>query len=188
MCVEYPQMIALMSSFQELYETLRSVLLQTMQYLEVLVVSNKDIRVPSTDNRVRVISPPDSTALQVLRNSGASKATAPLLFFLDSGDLLESTALEKSLWWLWSHPEDSWIGGHTVGFGEDKYLWQRGFEEREGFVDENPALTSVLVRKSVFQTLGGFAESVVQGCDEWLFWLKSANSGFWGSTMHEVTL
>jgi glycosyltransferase involved in cell wall biosynthesis len=56
------------------------------------------------DPRVRVVDQPNC-GLPAARNAGVAVSRAPLLFFLDSDDLIAPTALEQLAWTLTTHPE-----------------------------------------------------------------------------------
>ena len=69
---------------------------------------------------------------------GFAAASTEYVFLLDDDDLLEPTALEKTLWFLQSYPEYAFANGWSVGFGAlfgpDSFQCQGV----HGFVPESP--------------------------------------------------
>ena len=119
------------------------------------------------------------------RNTGFRVARTEYVYLLDDDDLIEPTTLEKCVWHLECHPEFAFTKGWSVGFGAQQYLWRRGFEEREQFLESNMVTGSALVRRAAHQHIGGYDESIRQGLEDWDFWLRCADHGLWGSTIPE---
>jgi len=175
-------------------ETARSVLAQSFQRFEWLVVNDVSDdpeslavldEVRELDPRIRVVVHPSNRGLSAARNTAFAHARADLVFLLDDDDLLEPTALEKTLWCLASHPEYAFANGFHVGFGAEEYVWERGFHHGRAFLYHNLATSHALVRRSAFEVAGGFDESVVDGLEDWDFWLRCADRGLWGTTIPE---
>ena len=138
-----------------------------------------------SQHRIRIVHLPKNRGLPHARNLGFRIAAADYVYLLDSDDLIEPTTLEKLLWTLHSSPSLGFASGFTVGFGFNNYTWESGFHEASLFLRENRVTPASLVRKSTHTYVGGFTESDVHGLEDWDFWLKAANSGFWGTTVPE---
>lgn len=134
---------------------------------------------------VRVVRHDQNRGLPASRNSGFQAARAPYVFLLDADDLIEPTTLEKCAWYLHTHPEASFVKGYSVGFGAQRYLWTRGFEEEHAFLSQNQVSCTAMIRRDVHAELGGFDASLRTGPDDWDFWLKAAHAGHWGATIPE---
>ena len=90
-------------------DTIRSVLRQSLQQWEWVIVNDVSddaatLRVLDAlravnDPRVRVVDQANR-GLPAARNAGVAVSRAPLLFFLDSDDLIAPTALEQLAWAL----------------------------------------------------------------------------------------
>lgn len=176
------------------HETAQSVLRQSLQQFEWIIVndgSDDPISLSVLDNyrhadpRIRVLDLPVNSGLPAARNFGVKEAKSPFVLFLDSDDLLEPTAAEKWYWLLKTNPDYSFVKGYTVGFGAFNYLWVRGFFQRKQFLRENLVDVTSLVRKEVVESVEGFDETLKTGFEDWEFWLKCANSGYWGATIPE---
>ena len=175
-------------------QTAQSVIGQTFQQWEWLIVNDASTapeaqrvlsRYRQADPRIKVIDQSANAGPGAARNRAVKMACGDYIVLLDSDDLLEPTAVEKWLWHLESHPEYAFVKGFSVGFGAKNYLWSNGFHNREAFLKENLADLTSLIRKSTFATVGGFAEEMRHGFEDWEFWLRCASHGLWGATVPE---
>ena len=171
-----------------LSEALDSVLSQTFQDFEVIVVDNF-----STDNSMEVIESKRSEKIRVIqfqnngsigaaRNRGVAEANGHFIAFLDSDD-------------LW-HPEKLAIqlrkteGQADISFHDLKLFGAHGFSTFRGWsLGKNPletlasegnplATSSVLARKSVLLEAGGFPEAAeLVSVEDFALWLKLADNG-----------
>lgn len=64
-----------------------------------------------------------------------------------------------------------------MGFGAQQYKWEKGFELGDRFLGENAVTATAMIRKAVFDQIGGFDEGNRKGLEDWDFWLKSADNG-----------
>ncbi len=176
------------------HETARTVLRQSLQAWEWLIINDGSTDTAALDvlnsyrtcdPRIRVIDHPENRGPGVTRNTGFREARTSYVVQLDSDDLLEPTAIEKWYWFLQAYPEYSFVKGYNVGFGEQEYLWQKGFESVTAFLDENQVAVTGMIRREVHQAVGGYDESNRAGLEDWDFWLKCASQGFWGATIPE---
>lgn len=176
-------------------ETAESVFKQTFQQWEWLIVNDcstdpEALKVldkyrNSRDPRVRVIDMDENGGPSRARNFGVSKANTDYVYHLDSDDLIEPTTLEKCFWYLFSHPECPWVNGWSVGFGAEEYLWHFGYGDGQRFLEQNLVTGRTMIRKGVFEAIGGYDPDIKAGAEDWGFWLKAAEKGFWGHTIPE---
>jgi len=177
------------------HETRRCVLEQTLQAFEWIIVNDGSTRPEALqildglrqcgDPRVRVVDHPVNRGLSAARNTGYRNARAPYVFQLDADDLIEPTTLEKLAWLLESRPWVSFAKGLTVGFGAKRYLWKHGFHDGIQFLSRNMCTATAMVRRSVHEGVGGYDEGIRGGFEDWDFWLRCADQGHWGQTLHE---
>jgi glycosyltransferase involved in cell wall biosynthesis len=179
---------------QVFLETAQSMMTQSLQQWEWLIVNDgsdqpEAVRALDSfrtrDPRVRVLDLPANRGLPAARNAGLKEALADKIFFLDSDDLIEPTTLEKLAWCLESYPEYGFCKGLTVGFGAQQYASRVGFEAHKLFLNRNPVTITAMVRQTVLASVDGFDESLRSGLEDWDFWLRCANEGHWGRTVHE---
>jgi glycosyltransferase involved in cell wall biosynthesis len=171
-------------------EAIESVLSQTYPHFEIVVVDDG-----STDNTSEVASgyPPDKVrlirqenkGLSAARNAGLYQSRSEYVVFLDSDDRLLPGALEVGVRELEAHPECAFVSGHIRRIAADgsplrtppqalhkahvegdhyarllryNYIWTPG---------------SVMYRRSVFDSVGGFDPSVNATAD-WDLYLRVA--------------
>ena len=156
----------------ELEETAESVFRQSFQQWEWIIVDDGSTNPVSRarieaqqarDPRVRVLRHPENRGLSAARNTAVSAARAAYVQQLDGDDLLEPTAVEKSLWCLESRPEFAFAKGYCVGFGAAHYLWRRGFHEGDAFLRENLVEPAAMIRRDVYLAIGGHDERIRDG-------------------------
>ena len=178
------------------HETARSIFNQSLQRWEWLIVDDgttdpealqvlETYRQKGSDPRIRVLSLDRNLGPGGARNYAVAQSRAPYILPLDADDLIEPTTLEKCLWFLESFSEYAFVKGHNVGFGEQEYLWTGGFHSGARILHENVGTIVALIRRSVFQAVGGFDESLRQGNEDWDFWLRCADRGHWGGLIPE---
>ncbi len=175
-------------------ETAQSVLQQSFQQWEWIIVNDGSTDEDALsvlasyrvrDPRIRVIDHENNRGLPSARNTGFRAARTPYVVQLDSDDLLEPTAVEQWWWCLESHPELAFVKGYAVGFGDENYLWRRGFHEGPAFLRQNLVDATSMIRVAVHRAVGGADERIRNGFEDWDFWLRCANGGFWGGTIPE---
>lgn len=174
------------------HETAASVFGQSFQAWEWLIINDGSTDPDSLalleeytgkDSRIRVVEHSQNRGLSAARNTGFKEANTPYVVQLDSDDLLEPLALEMWGWFLATHPDYAFVKGYSIGFGALEYLWHQGFHNGKLFLTENPVDATSMIRKSVHAEIAGYDETARGGLEDWDFWLKSANAGFWGTTI-----
>ncbi len=193
-----PPVVSIVTPFHQpgrlFHETARSVSRQSLQQWEWVIVNDASPDPHSLsilhefrnrDPRIRVLDHDRNRGPSAARNTGVRAARADFVFFLDADDLIEPTTLEKSFWCLVSQPGYAFANGWSVGFGAREYLWSKGFEEGPAFLHGNIVTTTAMLRKSRFEAVGGHDETLRDGFEDWDFWLRCADRGFWGATIPE---
>ena len=134
-------------------------------------------RVPS----LTLVERPASGGAAVARNDAAAAARGTYLAFLDSDDTWDATKLEKQAALAASHPEAPGI------FCGVRYAYAER-APRDGIPPPRVTLADLrtanrlagastgLVRREVFQTLGGF-DATLPNCEDWDLWLRLAARG-----------
>jgi glycosyltransferase involved in cell wall biosynthesis len=184
-----------------IHETIASVLAQTVQDLEIIVVDNystdhtKEVVGAFTDQRVRYVSLPERDkplyqhggVIAAARNRGVRESQGELLAFLDSDD----TWAQKKLELQRPHLDDPTITCVATDFepmgdvGHTKrHLFFAPGEpyrdyDHQSVILGNPVMTSsALVRKQDFLEAGGFDESpYFSFIEDWELWVRLARKG-----------
>ncbi len=165
--------------------TIRSVLAQTAPPAEIVVVddgSKEPLDARLAEFRSHILLARQANAGPgAARNRGVSLTEASYLAFLDDDDLWEADKLERQVRFLDEHPECGMVAGEVREFGDGIQLRPKprcGDSPVpdltvEGLLAGNPIATvSVVMRRSVFDAVGGFCESwdcfAVEDYDLWL--------------------
>jgi glycosyltransferase involved in cell wall biosynthesis len=192
-----PPVVSVISSFynahQYFEETFKCVMNQTLQNFEWIIVddcSTNEEAVKLFDglekrsSKIKLFRHEENKGPSAGRNTAISKASGKYLFFLDLDDLIDPTYLEKCAIFLELHPEFSFVNSYSVGFQEQEYLWEHGFEKAEQFIEQNWVTIMLMYRKEDFDALGGFDETL-RFFEDWERWLRAFANGQKGWTIPE---
>ncbi|HEX7088472.1 MAG TPA: glycosyltransferase family A protein [Vicinamibacterales bacterium] len=172
-------------------EAVGSVLAQTVPVSEIVVVNDG-----STDaatcrlladyrrERTRVLHT-ERRGLPAARNAGARETTGEYLCMLDADDLLEPTYVERSLAALQADPELGFASHWLRAFGIDSWEWTPPRIALPGMLLVNPVNGAALMRRAMFDALGGFDETMTDGCEDWEFWIRAISAGWKGTIVPE---
>lgn len=178
-----------------LAETIRSVLAQTLEDFELVIVNDgsKDntlaIAQGFTDNRIRVINKPNS-GVSDSRNVGVAATTAPFIAFLDADDLFEPGKLQACYEALLANPSVSAVANRMALYygpndarNQPAQLYQGSPEpqairnyllELRGTPFVSPSSASV--RRAAFAATGGFDTQLSMSADLDM-WLRLTEQG-----------
>lgn len=145
---------------------------------EVIVVDDG-----STDNRTKEILSTiknhrlirkKNGGLSSARNAGIAEAKGEYLLFLDADNLLTEGYLTKGATVLDNHKEWDIVYGESEKFGrESGFLFTKPFD-LQTLMSYNYIDACCLVRKNLFEELGGFDEEMKIGFEDWEMWLRAA--------------
>lgn len=180
-----------------LQEALDSVLKQSFTDLELLLINDGSTdddydRYAIQDQRIRVIHLA-GTGVSRARNVGMAQSRGEFIAFLDADDLWFPGKLEAQVRYFDSHPDVGVVFGKFIrwpvlpdgGFAPTSSLIQdvaqlsKTEEERSGWLYTRlldgllVGMNTAVVRRSVYEAIGGFNESMRQG-EDYDFWLKAS--------------
>jgi glycosyltransferase involved in cell wall biosynthesis len=130
--------------------------------------------------QIKVFSYPN-TGLSASRNRGIALATGEYITFIDADDLWTPDKLEAQLKALQEHPQAAVAYSWTDWIDESGQVIYGGSHRQVSgdvyahlflgdFIDSG---SNVLIRQSVFDTIGGFNETI-QYSEDWEMWLRIA--------------
>lgn len=142
-----------------LAETIESVLAQTYPAVEVVFIDDG-----STDESIEValrypitVLSQSNQGVSTARNNAAAHATGDFLLFLDSDDLLYPDSLEVMMAALdAAGPKVAYCYGQLQYFGEKNDVFKSANFDPSELSKLNYIQTSVLIKRDVFDEVGGF--------------------------------
>jgi glycosyltransferase involved in cell wall biosynthesis len=178
------------NNLEGLKRTVQSVVNQTWQELEYIVIDGGStdgsvaFLASSSDTIDYCVSEPDNGIYNAL-NKGIQKATGEYLLFLNSGDHFYSDeVLANNVYHLVNYDIIA-FDIHMLGLGHD-FIHKHPDELLFSFLfEETFAHQSVLIRRTLFDTVGRYDENLKIVAD-WKFFIHAIASGHTYKSVHEV--
>ena len=168
---------------QYLAEAVDSVLSQTLQDLEIVVVNDG-----STDEatitllegfgrpRTRIIHTTNN-GLAAARNNGIAQANAPYILPLDADDTIGARYLQLAAEILDTKSDVGIVYSLAEKFGSATGAWKLPDFTPAGMCIENSIFCSALYRKRDWEAVGGYDPSMKYGWEDWDLWLSLVERG-----------
>jgi glycosyltransferase involved in cell wall biosynthesis len=167
---------------QYLDECLRSLLAQTFQDWEAIVVDDVSTMGDTGqtisrlgDKRIRLIRHEYNRGLGAARNTGFRAASSPFILPVDADDCLHPEFLEATVHILLEHPEVDCVHTEFQLFGNSSQIWRFEIRSPREMLEEQwiPG-PGTLMRKSLWSSIGGYSEvPELIGNDDWEFWIRA---------------
>lgn len=163
---------------QYLAETLKSVQNQTYCNLEIIVVDDG-----STDNTKQIVSQwqqrlpffhylwQENQGPSVARNNGIRFATGTYIVCLDADDLIHPQYVERCANYLTTHPNVKLVYTRAQLFGERNEEWILPNYDFTTLLWENMINCAAMYRKVDFNRTVGYNTNMINGLEDWDFWL-----------------
>src|SRR5438067_1269450 len=170
-----------------LEETLQSVLAQTFQQFEIILVDDG-----STDGTSEIIEKFSDRAICLKndhrgpassRNLGLQAARGSFIAFLDADDLWLPTKLEKQVAVMRAHPEYGLItcdasmfcdSGVIATSSKARQPIATGHVLRQLLCSNWVGTSCAMVPRKCLEKVGAFDEEMFNGGEDWMLWLKIA--------------
>ena len=167
-------------------ETLNSVINQTYKNIEIIIVDDGSdektkqcLRMLSSE-KVQIISQ-GNKGLSAARNTGFRVAKGEYVLTIDSDDTVESKFLEKATLLLNKNDILGAVSSHVSVFRNPNRIISihkpRGGELHD-FLFENNSVSFALIRKKVWEEVGGYDEKMRTGFEDWDFWIAITKKGW----------
>jgi glycosyltransferase involved in cell wall biosynthesis len=193
--VTAPRISVLMPCFNHgefIGDAVGSVLSQTCQQFEILVVDDGSTEQATRETLSRLqggkiqVLTTGNRGLPAARNHAARHAAGEFFCALDADDKLAATWFERALQLLDSRPDLAFVSHWLETFGDERWTWTPERCDLPSLLARNAVNGAALVRRSAFESVGGYDEEMRQGCEDWDLWLRLVEAGHAGTIVPEV--
>lgn len=168
-------------------ETVQSVLDQTFQDLEIIIVddgSNEATKRVLTDiknEKCKVITQ-SNQGLSTARNNGIKASNGSYILVLDGDDTVDALFLQKAVTVLDKNQFIGAVSSYCNLFIDNHQIVHRHLPKGGGvsdFLFDNNSVSFALIRKKCWEEIGGYDEQMKNGFEDWEFWIALTKRG-WG--------
>jgi glycosyltransferase involved in cell wall biosynthesis len=172
-------------------EAVDSVLAQSFRDFELVIVDDG-----STDDEtcrrlddyqrqaIRVIRSANR-GLPAARNLGIAHTRGRYVCAVDADDVLEPALLERSVSVLESDPSVAFVSHWLRAFGDETWEWTPSLCDFPALLDTNTVNGAAVVRREILSAIGGFDETMRDGCEDWDLWITIVERGGVGRILPE---
>lgn len=115
--------------------------------------------------------------MSAARNAGINAATADLYIALDADDILNLEFIDKAHQVINSNMNIGVVYGNCEYFGEKTGVDKKNFDSISQLYLNGINITA-LVRKKAWEECGGFDEKMLEGYEDWEFWIHVLKFGW----------
>jgi ABC-2 type transport system ATP-binding protein len=178
---------------QYLDEAVQSVLEQTFQDFEIIIV-NDGSNDPETNRLIADYDRPktrvfttENRGVAAARNFAIDHATGQYLCALDADDRLDRTYFEKAVQILDENAEIAFVSCWLRTFGDEEWPWNPDRCDLIKLLAECTVCTAALVRREAVIAVGGYDPALVlQGNEDWDLWISLVEQGYRGTIIPEA--
>jgi O-antigen biosynthesis protein len=176
-------------------ETVDSVLGQTFQDFEYIIVNdgsdkiNTDTLHDIKNKKLKIIDHPGNLGKgspAAARNTGIKEARGRYVICLDADDILDPTYVEKLVIAIETDPGVSMVTTNLRLFGESEGVYDFGSYRPKKMIKENQISTASIFIREAWEDVGGYSAGI--GYEDWEYWIKLTEKGFFGKNIHEPLL
>src|SRR5205085_1432810 len=110
----------------------------------------------------------------------AAHARGDVFCALDADDRLAPTWFETALRVLDQRPAVAFVSHWLETFGDEHWRWTPQRCDLTALLARNTVNGAALVRRTAFEAVGGYDETMRRGCEDWDFWLRLVVGGHEG--------
>jgi len=165
-------------------EAVDSILNQTFQDFEIIIVndgSNDKFSISKLKNynkpKTKVISIKNGGPSKA-RNVGIKNARGKYMLTLDADDKFHPSFLKKAVKILENNKDIGVVTCILQEFGERNKMWNPRGGNVKDFLIENNCCSGALFRKECWEMTGGYNETLLEGYEDWDFWILVTSKGW----------
>ena len=173
-------------------EAVDSVFAQTFQDFDIVIIDDGSTDEATTRRlqrydrpRTRVLRT-ENRGLPAARNVGLRHTAASYVCALDADDRLAPACLERSVGVLDGDPSLAFASHWVQTFGDEAREWKPERCDLAAVLDMNTINGAALTRRDAILAVGGWDESMRDGCEDWDLWLTLLERGYRGTIIPEV--
>ena len=123
----------------------------------------------------------ENHGLSAARNLGISHARGELISCLDADDMFDAQWLELAVARIDAEPDLAFVSHWLEAFGDEHGPWTPGRSDLTALLDQNVFNGAAMFRRPLVDAVGGFDESMRDGCEDWEFWIRVMEAGHRGA-------
>lgn len=120
------------------------------------------------------------------RNAALARARGEFLCAVDSDDRVLETWFEDAIAVLDREPALSFVSHWLRAFGDEDWEWRPEGCDLPSVLDTFNLNGAALVRRAALEAVGGYDESMAQGCEDWDLWIRLVAAGHRGVILPRV--
>ena len=173
-------------------ESVDSVLKQTYTDFEILVVNDGStdgdtrLRLDGLERPQTRVIHSENRGLSGARNLGILHSTGRYICSVDADDRLAPNWLDRAVALLDGDSGLTFVSHWLETFGDERWDWKPGRCDLGMLLDFNVVNGAALFRREIVDAIGGFDESMREGCEDWEFWIRVTEAGYRGAIVPEV--
>ena len=167
-------------------ETLEHLKKQTFQNFEIIIVNDGSTDLKTLDIFKKIDLDPSINILHKpngrmssARNFGVKHAKGKFIAALDADDFFHPSFFEKAIKILNEKEDIAVVTSYMQLFGDYKKVSKPRGGNEYNFLFSNQCPACAMVRKSSWDTVGGYDEAMVYGYEDWEFYIRITQMG-WG--------
>lgn len=164
-------------------ETITSVLNQTFQDFEIIIVNDGSTD-PDTNTYLKNLKKPKTKVIFTknqgvasARNTGIKEASGDYILPLDADDKIGKEYLEKAVQILDKDLNITLVYCEAEYFDGKKGSWRLPEFSFDRLLMNNIIFCSGIFRKKDWEKIGGYSENMVHGYEDWEFWISLLENG-----------